>query len=904
MHSTWIESPAQGRHGGPVRAGQWSFVVIGTHPVEVGQTVGLELIVNDQSLGYLPGYWLENKAGNSYWHVPIPPIGINSKIRYQAQSRRNHDDTIVRTHTLHAVVRPNPPRWLDNSSVVQATPEGLIGNRRTTARIDSRSATYDIYYPSTALHSNVRPAEGDAPQSRTHFRGIVAGLAETGQIDWFGEQVWDSRQSYEPGSAILKTVLSHKEGQVRVLVTDFAVMADPWPESESGPVVPGIYLKRYELRNDADHDRTMIFGLYVHSEINGGIGEPVLSWLDGDRALLASNAGHGHSNRKLARDSTVAFSIALDGRGETFCEPVGPMEAVLTRHVALPARGSARVDVLVAGSFTGWQADTGTYAHTLKPSIDWFRNANLDEIEKATQAAWDQQLAGQMRVFASTGRLEEVMQRSSVTALLHCDTDFGSVASGFDRGLNAYCRPREALFTADCLSHLGHNAAARQIFEWLDSVRDKNPVHQFWFQKYSMDGVPEWETPSIDQTALFPWALERHVRRTGETELYPALWTSIQQAAEVIMGNTGHPGMEWVDELSLMRSAGMWDLRFGCHLFGNASVVAGLRAAAEIATHMNQPEEIIRKWRERADRILNVGILNTFTPNGPGMIDERLGHLRPARQVNRRIGHWIINHESDFEEPNHADPGVLGLCLPLGLLSVEDERLQRSLQTLVADINDPRTSANSYRTLRHDIQILTRLWMARYNLLLAHRTGDGMPLTQAMALLHEVLDRLGHLGLSVQSISSGSVEKNQRMLPGVWSLHLQLLEFMAELGGLGYDALEKRLSLSAIMPWTLPSLGARISLPREGWFRYQIAKETGHRYVLNMEWDISETIEFQADLVMPELDQVSNWSAPAGKEPDIPIPNRIWRPARHSMTWVEPLVAGRHRVVRQWRSGV
>ena len=139
MHTTWIESPAQGRHGGPVRAGQWSFVVIGTHPVEVGQTVGLELVVNDQSLGYLPGFWLENKAGNSYWHVPIPPLGINSKIRFQAISKRNQDDKELRTHTLHAVVRPNPPRWLDHSHVVQAMPEGLIGNRRTTARIETRS---------------------------------------------------------------------------------------------------------------------------------------------------------------------------------------------------------------------------------------------------------------------------------------------------------------------------------------------------------------------------------------------------------------------------------------------------------------------------------------------------------------------------------------------------------------------------------------------------------------------------------------------------------------------------------------------------------------------------------------------------------------------------------------------
>lgn len=901
MHSTWIESPAQGRHGGPVRAGQWSFVVIGTHPVHVSRSVGLELIVNDQSLGFLPGYWLENKAGNSYWHVPIPPIGINSKIRYQAISRSSSEEETVRTHMLHAVVRPNPPRWLDNSNVVQPTPEGLIGNRRTTARIDSRSAIYDIYYPSAALHSNVRPAEGDAPQSRTHFRGIVAGLAETGQIDWFGESVWDSRQSYEPGTAILTTVLSHRDGQVRVVVSDFAVMADPWPETAQGPIVPGLVVKRYELRNDADHDRTMIFGLYVHSEINGGIGEPVLSWLDGDSALLASNAGHGHSNRKLARDSTVAFTIAMDSRSETYCEPVGAMEAVLTRHVQLPARGSARVDVLVAGAFTGWQADQGTYAHSLKPAIEWFRQANLDDVEKATKAGWQEQLEGQTRVFATVSKLEEVMQRSSVTALLHCDTDFGSVASGFDRGLNAYCRPREALFTADTMSRLGQTATARKVFEWLDGVRDKNPIHRFWFQKYSMDGVPEWETPSIDQTALFPWALSRYVQRTGDTSLYASLWPSISQAADVIMGDTGHPGMTWMENLSLVRSAGMWDLRFGCHLFGNASVVAGLRAAADIGEHLGQPRNAYQKWKDRADRILNIGILSSFSPNGPGMIDERSGHIRPARQVNRRIGHWIINHESDLEEPNHADPGVLGLCLPLGLLPVEDERLQRSVQTLVADINDPRTSANAYRTLRHDIQVLTRLWMARYYLHLAHRTGDGAPLSQAMSLMHEVIDHLGHLGLSINANSGGSIEKNQRMLPGVWSLHLQILEFLAELGGLGYNALEKLLSLSTILPWTLPSLGARVCLPG-GWFRYQLNKEGNQRFSLNMEWDLPAMIWLDADIVLPELGHVSVWSAPGSKEPEIQLPQIKWSAARHSLSWKEPLLAGRHRLVREWQA--
>ena len=47
MVATWIEQAAKGRHGGPVRAGMWSSVVVGTHPIEANQDVWLEISVDD-----------------------------------------------------------------------------------------------------------------------------------------------------------------------------------------------------------------------------------------------------------------------------------------------------------------------------------------------------------------------------------------------------------------------------------------------------------------------------------------------------------------------------------------------------------------------------------------------------------------------------------------------------------------------------------------------------------------------------------------------------------------------------------------------------------------------------------------------------------------------------------------
>ena len=59
-------------------------------------------------------------------------------------------------------------------------------------------------------------------------------------------------------------------------------------------------MKRFFIKNEGDESLSATFGVYVQVEINGGVGDTGLSWHEIDKALLAINRGHGHSNRKLA----------------------------------------------------------------------------------------------------------------------------------------------------------------------------------------------------------------------------------------------------------------------------------------------------------------------------------------------------------------------------------------------------------------------------------------------------------------------------------------------------------------------------------------------------------------------------------------------------------------------------
>ena len=154
---------------------------------------------------------------------------------------------------------------------------------------------------------------------------------------------------------------------------------------------PGQYIKRFRITNEGTETRQAMIAVYVQAEINGGVGDTGLSWHDQERALLAINRGHGHSNRKLARDSTIEFALALDPRGDVDCEPTGPNEAILYRWIELPAGIPLSVDLLVSGAFTGWSGDRGTFEHWLRPALVWFRSpeTDLDHVEQVTAQEWD-----------------------------------------------------------------------------------------------------------------------------------------------------------------------------------------------------------------------------------------------------------------------------------------------------------------------------------------------------------------------------------------------------------------------------------------------------------------------------------------------------------------------------------
>jgi hypothetical protein len=758
-----------------------------------------------------------------------------------------------------------------------------------TVRVDARGSTYDLYFPTAGLHSSVRPREGDLPQSRCHFRAIVGGLSVGRRVDWFTERAaWDAYQQYQGATNLLMTKLSWRHGSISVKVIDFAPMGDCLPVNAGQERSPGQYIKRFMIENAGTEPKRAIFAVYAHTEVNGGVGDVGLSWHDVDQALLAINRGHGHSTRKLARDATVEFALALDGRGVVECEPTGPNEAILFRAIELPAQGMVTVDMLVSGAFTGWSGDRGTFEHWLRPALNWFRSTDLDQVEQITAREWDDFIEPIPDLYFPKPVYSVHLRRSALAAALHVDAEFGAIASGFDRGLSAYCWPRDAICVSGAMERLGHASMGRGVYQWLNKVRQRYRAFPYWFQKYSLDGVPEWETPAVDQTALILWGLERHFRRTGDLDLITSVWPMVEQAAVVCCGDSGgHPGLKMLKDLNLISSAGAGDQRFGAFLFSNACVVAGLRAAARLATRLDLGGSA-QRWNACADRIFGEGILRavaTNYPESPGLIDPESGRFIQARRLSTLKGLWSDDPRFLIEHSPTLDVNMLGLSIPFGLLPAADPRLiktaeaiLRANEALKADPNvlahmtyEPGQSGLRDSTSEYpEVSSLATLWMVQYLLQLGRETGQTRWWNRAFAMLESIRSRISDLGLLLRSAGRGL--ESARPIPNqsgtAWRLHAMLIDVMLDIAGLDYDVLDNRLTLRPALPAVWDQSGIRQVLAC-GEVAYRFERPIGGKvYRLNLNSNLKRAVTVDVDLTCPDLMDLGPWhSSPPTAEP-------------------------------------
>ena len=575
------------------------------------------------------------------------------------------------------MVRPNLPDRTESAEIVASRPEGLVGNRRDDREVDARGSTYDVYFPTVGLHSDVRPAEGDLPQSRSHFRAIVGGLAVGRRLDWFTERLsWESFQHYQGATNLLVTELTWRSGPIRVWTTDFMAMGDGLPRTAGGTESPGQYLKRFRVKNEGTGAAPgAVRRLYPGRDQRRDRRA---------RAELARRRPHPPGDQPRPRRTPTASWHATRPSSSpwrwttaarcTASRP-GPTRRSSSAGSTCRPASSVTVDLLVSGAFTGWRGDPGTFEHWLRPALAWFRAADLDQIEQTTAQAWDDFVEPLPTLNFPEPSYAVGLRRSALAIALHADATWGAIASGFDRGLSAYCWParRDLGRRGDGAAGPSRDRPRGLPSGWRRSGARGGPIPTGSRNTRSTAGR-SGRRPAVDQTALIPWApgaaLPPHRRPRLRRRLVADDRAGRGASAA---GTRDIPGLHWIEELSLVSSAGIGNLRFGAFLYSNACVVAGLSAAARLARALGKPDPADR-WEALAERIWEAGILAeapASDPNAPGMVDAESGRflrgtpaLEPARPLDRPARVPGGSTRTRWRSACSAPPSRSGSCPP------------------------------------------------------------------------------------------------------------------------------------------------------------------------------------------------------------------------------------------------
>ncbi len=217
--------------------------------------------------------------------------------------------------------------------------------------------------------------------------------------------------------------------------------------------------------------------------------------------------------------------------------------------------------------------------------------------------------------------------------------------------------PRDFYQVAMALAALGDRQTPVAAFRYLPTVQvtDKTPGNTGatgWFQQKShVDGTAEWVGVQLDQTAM-PILLGARLEQLGfisKDELLKAYGTTLKPAA-TFLSHGGKVGLAWNDAMITppYSQQERWEEQEGYSPSTTAAIIAGLEAAADIATQAGDTagatdftqhaDDYSAKLEQRLyttsgkvrgdDKPSSyyLRISRTEDANNPGVEDERNGH--------------------------------------------------------------------------------------------------------------------------------------------------------------------------------------------------------------------------------------------------------------------------------------
>jgi GH15 family glucan-1,4-alpha-glucosidase len=453
----------------------------------------------------------------------------------------------------------------------------VIGNGQLLICFDDQLVMRDLYYPRVGENNHIIE------------RRNQIGLWVDGTFTWLGDDLWERRLAYRPGSLVADSTAVHAElgiklnlcdavyhrknillrhlqltnlreaaREVRVLVTfDYNIDGTDVGDTAFWDPTQGALCHYKRNRWFLMGARGPQGGIWQFATGRKRFGGAEGTWRDAEDGVL-----EGHPITQGAVDSTISVLAPLEPGGTAgvhLWTAVGDdYAAVRHLHAKVLETGPAEMVAEVAGYWQAWAAEGGGEAAGALPPD-----------------------------------LREALSRSLLLVRTHMDNDGAILAATdsdimqYNRDHYAYMWPRDGAFVAAAMDRAGYFSATRRFYRFCREVLGEDG---FFWHKYNPDGTmgSSWHPlvgpkgPQLpiqeDETALVLWALGQHYQLTRDQELISSLYTELVHPAANFLVRYRDPETNLPGE-----SYDLWEERRGVFTFTTAAVVAGLTESARMA---------------------------------------------------------------------------------------------------------------------------------------------------------------------------------------------------------------------------------------------------------------------------------------------------------------------------------
>ncbi len=583
-----------------------------------------------------------------------------------------------------------------------------VGNGSLLVTFDDKYQIRDIYYPHVGQ------------ENHTEGFPFRFGVWADGEFSWVFEDDWKRNLKYLPETLVTDVQLVNEKMGIEIVCNDTVLSHE------------NVFLRKVQVKNLSDKKRE--FRIFLHHDFR------IYENKVGDTAFYDPESYsliHYKKHRYFSINTEPHFDHFVTGR-KAFQEQEGTWRDAEDGIINGGAITEGSVDSTIQKSFIIKPDETSEFfywiaAGTSHDEVCKLNQYVLDETPQNcleyTENYWRVWVNKNETDFADlSSEVVELYKRSLLIVRTQVDND-GAILAANDSDVTiratdhySYLWTRDGAFVANALDLAGYPFLTRKFFYFCAKL-----IHEdgYFLQKYNADGTvasgwhAAWDVLARrklvpiqeDETSLVVWALWKHYDKFREVEFIRKLYRPlIIKCADFMCEfrdeKTGLPKPSW----------NLWEDRRGIHTFTCATVVGGLRAAANFAKMFGE-EKRAEKYETTANEII-----------------EAMREYLYSKELGRFLRALNSDNDEVFEADTLIDASMFGIFY-FGAFDVDDELVENTMKAIEKHLwvdgkigGLARFNSDSYMRVSDEFTgnawFICTLWLADYRIAVAKKKSD------------------------------------------------------------------------------------------------------------------------------------------------------------------------------------